>query len=173
MKPVARSLRPSKIRQGLHGALVLAAMGSWTAAQPSPAAGRQTSREPSTLRLVVRRPDPLQGNVELHAQPSFVVPMRLQLRNSRLGCRATITYGHASRPATARVRFVLRDRSGALLHQAIAAPGYYDSAAWVRTSGQGASVRSTANFKFQPELLDRLVAIEVEFLEGWPWDGPP
>lgn len=129
------------------------------------------AREPATLRLVVRRPDPLQGNVELATQPSFVVPMRLQLRNSRLGCRAMITYGHASRPATARVRFALRDRSGALLHQAIATPGFYDSAAWVRTSGQGASVRSTANFKFPPEALDRLAAIEVEFLEGWPWEA--
>jgi hypothetical protein len=130
--------------------------------------------ETRSLRIVVRRPDPLQGNVELKADmPSFVTPMRLQLRNSRLGCRGTITFGHATRPATARVRFVLRDRSGALLHQAIAAPGFYDAAAWVRTTGQGASVRSTANFKFPPELLDRLATIEIEFTSGWPWDGEP
>jgi len=135
---------------------------------------RQVPAEPESLRIVVRRPDPLQGNVELKGEPpSFVTPMRLQLRNSKLGCRGTITFGHATRPATARVRFVLRDRSGALLHEAIAAPGFYDAAAWVRTTGQGASVRSTANFKFPPELLDRLATIEIEFSSGWPWDGEP
>ena len=135
---------------------------------------RQMPAETRSLRVVVRRPDPLQANVELKGEgPSFVTPMRLQLRNSRLGCRGTITFAHATRPATARVRFVLRDRAGALLHQAIAAPGFYDAAAWVRTTGQGASVRSTANFKFPPELLDRLATIEIEFSAGWPWDGEP
>ncbi|MGD9645934.1 MAG: hypothetical protein AB7U73_09485 [Pirellulales bacterium] len=135
------------------------------------AQARQMHRESATVRVVVRRPDPLQKSITFDSEAGkFVVPERIQLRNSRLGFRGTVTYGHASRPATARVKLSLRDSSGALLHQAIAAPGFYNSAAWVRTSGAGGKVRSSANFKFPTEALDRLSTIEVEFREGWPWD---
>jgi hypothetical protein len=62
------------------------------------ALARQEHPEPVTVRIVVRRPDPLQSNVEFDAEPAtFVAPLRLQLRHSRLGCRGSVTFGQGTR----------------------------------------------------------------------------